>query len=215
MSKIYLIAGLGADTRVYNNIDLHDHDVIPVNWIESNEYDTLSTYAQKIIHQYNILPGSVVIGNSLGGMIAVEMAKLLPVKKAILISSIKTSNETPWYFSLLRKLPIYKLIPGKLFTSLGFMIKPLFGHMNAEDAWLFNDMLKNTSPVFIKWAMKAILYWRNETIPPNLYHITGNKDLVFSYKRIHGATIVKGGTHIMIFDRAKEINKLLKRILKK
>lgn len=215
MSRIYLIAGLGADTRVYNNIDLHEHDVVPVDWMEPNEYDTLSTYAQKLIHQYNIYPNSVLIGNSLGGMIAVEIANLLPVKKLILISSIKTINEAPWYFSLFRNLPVYKLIPGKLLTSLGFMIKPLFGHMNAEDAWLFNDMLKNTSPVFIKWAMNAILHWKNETVPPNLYHITGNKDLVFSYKRIHGATIVNGGTHIMIFDRAKEINKLLKRILEK
>lgn len=215
MSRIYLIAGLGADTRVYNNIDLHEHDVIPVDWIEPNQNDTLDTYAQKLIHQYNIYPNSIIIGNSLGGMVAVEIAILLSVKKVILISSIKTINEAPWYFSLFRSLPVYKLIPGKLFTSLGFMIKPLFGQMNGEDAWLFNDMLKSTSPVFVKWAMKAILHWKNEIVPPNLYHITGNKDLVFSYKRIHGATIVNGGTHIMIFDRAKEINKLLKRILKK
>ena len=215
MSKIYLIAGLGADTRVYNNIDLHDHDVTPVDWIKPNESDTLGTYAQKIIHQYNIVNNSIIIGNSLGGMIAVEIAKLIPVKKVILISSIKTSNEAPWYFSLFRALPVYELIPGKWFTSLGFLIKPLFGHMSEEDAWLFSDMLKKTSPVFVKWAMEAVLHWKNEIVLPNLYHITGNKDLIFSYKRIHDASIVDGGTHIMIFDKAKEINKLLKRILEK
>ena len=206
MSKIYLIAGLGADTRVYNNINLHEHDVTS---------DSLGTYAQKIIHQYNIINNSIIIGNSLGGMIAVEIAKLISVKKVILISSIKTGNEAPWYFSLFRALPIYKLIPGKWFTSLGFLIKPLFGHMSKEDAWLFSDMLKNTSPVFVKWAMGAVLHWKNEIVLPNLYHITGDKDLIFSYKRIHDASIVDGGTHIMIFDKAKEINKLLKRILEK
>jgi hypothetical protein len=63
--------------------------------------------------------------------------------------------------------------------------------------------------------MGAALRWDNETIPPNLYHITGNKDLVFSYKRIKDAAIVNGGTHIMVFDKAKQINKLLKGILKK
>ena len=215
MSSIYLIAGLGADTRVYNNIDLHDHEVIPVDWIEPHQSDTLNTYAQKLIHQYNIPPNSILIGNSLGGMIAVEMAKQIPVKKVILISSIKTSNEAPGYFSFFRTLPVYKIIPGKLFTAMGFVIKPLFGHMSAEDAWLFSDMLKNSSPKFIKWAMGAVLYWKNDIIPPNLFHITGDKDLVFSFKRITGATIVKGGTHIMIFDKAKEINKLLKNILKK
>ncbi|WP_183559378.1 alpha/beta hydrolase [Mucilaginibacter sp. SP1R1] len=215
MSNIYLIAGLGADTRVYNNIDLYGHEVTPVDWIEPHRIDTLTTYAQKLIYQYNIQPNSIIIGNSLGGMIAVEIAKLILVKKVILISSIKTSSEAPWYFSLFRALPIYKLIPGKLFTSMGFMIKPLFGKMSTEDAWLFNNMLKNTSPFFVKWAMGAILQWKNDIVPPNLVHITGNKDLVFSYKRISDATVVNGGTHIMIFDKAKDINKLLKRILKK
>ncbi|MDN3584715.1 alpha/beta hydrolase [Mucilaginibacter flavus] len=213
MSRIYLIAGLGADTRVYNNIDLQDHEVITVDWIEPAPQDTLVAYAQKLIYQYNIKPNSVLIGNSLGGILSVEIAKFMPISKVILISSIKTSDEAPGYFKLFRNLPIQKLIPGKLFTSMGFLVKPMFGHMSAEDAWLFNDMLKHTSPVFAKWAMNAVLHWKNDVVPPNLYHITGDKDLVFDYKRIKNPTIIKGGTHIMIFDKAKEINKLLKKIL--
>jgi hypothetical protein len=98
---------------------------------------------------------------------------------------------------------------------MGFMIRFLFGKMNSADGWLFNDMLKNSSPVFMKWAMGAVLHWDNTVIPPDVYQMTGDKDLVFSYKRIKNATIIKGGTHIMIFDKAKEINRLLKKILKK
>ena len=215
MSKIFLIAGLGADTRVYNNIDLNNHEVICVDWIEPNQTDTLVTYAQKLIQQYNITPKSVVIGNSLGGMLAVEIAKIVPVEKAILISSIMTVDEAPGYFKVFRLLPVYKIIPGKNFAALGPLLKPVFGKMGKEDAWLFSDMIKNTSPVFMKWAMDAILKWDNKTIPANLYQINGEKDLIFPYQKIKNATIVKGGTHIMIFDKAKEINKLLKRILKK
>jgi pimeloyl-ACP methyl ester carboxylesterase len=215
MSKIFLIAGLGADTRVYNNIDLHDYEIVPVDWIEPHQTDTLKTYAQKLIYQYNITTNSIVIGNSLGGMIGVEIANFISIKKLILISSIKTIDEAPWYFGLFNALPVYKIIPGKLLTSMGFMIRFMFGKMSAADNWLFNDMIKNSSPVFMKWAMGAALHWDNKIIPPNLYQITGDKDLMFSYKRIKDATIIKGGTHIMIFDRAKEINKILKRILKK
>lgn len=215
MSRIYLVAGLGADTRIFNNIDLGNHEVIPVDWIEPDSRDTLAGYAQKLIHQYNIRPDSILIGNSMGGMIAVEMAKLIPMKKVIIISSIKTSDEAPRYFSFFRNLPVQKLIPGKLMTSMGFIIKPVFGKMSEGDAWVFNDMLKRTSPVFVKWAMGAILNWKNDVAPANLYHITGDKDLIFDYKRIKNATIVQGGTHIMIFDKGKEINKLLKQILPK
>jgi pimeloyl-ACP methyl ester carboxylesterase len=215
MSKLFLIPGLGADTRVYNNIDLHDHEVVCVDWIEPHQTDTLETYAQKLIYQYHIMPKSIVIGNSLGGMIAVEIAKIIPLEKVILISSIKTVDESPWYFSLLRAIPFYKPIPGKVFTSIEFLIKPFFGYMNEADNWLFKDMLKNTSPVFLKWAMEAVLKWDNKTVPANVIQITGDKDLVFNYKRIKDAIIVKDGTHIMIFEKAKEINKILKRILKK
>jgi pimeloyl-ACP methyl ester carboxylesterase len=215
MSKIFLIAGLGADTRLYNNIDLHDHEVIPVDWIEPDENDTLTSYAQKLIYQYNITPNSVVVGTSLGGMIAIEIARQIPLSKAILISSIKSVDEAPRYFALFRNFPAYKIVPNRLMSSAGAFIKPFFVKMNPVDLWLFKDMLKKSSPRFLKWAMSAVLKWNNTVIPPNVYQINGDRDLVFSYKRIKDATIVKGGTHIMVFDRAKEINKLLIEILKK
>lgn len=213
MSRIFLIPGLGADSRVYNNIDLNSFDVTRVEWILPNSTDTLSIYAQKLVLQYNINSNSIIIGNSLGGMLAIEIAKLLPVKKVILISSIKTVNEAPGYFKFFRIFPVYKIIPGKVFTSMDSLMEPLFGHMSKADSWLFRDMLKKSSPVFIKWAMSAVLKWHNHVIPPNIIHITGDKDLVFPYKRIKDAIIIKGGTHIMIFDKAQEINKILKSIL--
>lgn len=216
MTKIFLIAGMGADTRIYNNIELPDDDeVIPVDWIEPDASDTLITYSQKLVNKYNITYNSVVIGNSLGGMMAIEIAKLVPLNKVILISSIKTIDEVPRYFSFFKMMPLYRIIPGKMFTRLGGFIRPVFGSMSPQQLWLFKDMLSKTSPIFLKWAMGAVLKWKNTTVPPNVYHITGDKDLVFDYKLIKNATIVKGGTHIMIFDRAKEINKILKAILRK
>lgn len=216
MSKIFLIAGMGADTRIYNNIELPDDDeVIPVDWIEPDVSDTLTSYSQKLIKQYNVTYNSIVIGNSLGGMMAIEIAKLIPLNKVILISSIKTTDEAPGYFTFFKMLPLYKLIPDTVFRHMGVTIRPIFGGMSPQQLWLFKDMLRKTSPKFLKWAMTAVLKWKNTTIPPNVYIITGDKDRVFNYKLIKDAIIVKGGTHIMIFDKAKEINKILKGILRK
>jgi len=216
MSKVFLISGLGADTRLYNNVDIpEDDEIVPIDWIEPHETDTLSTYSQKIIYQYDIRPNSIVIGTSLGGMLAMEIAQKVNLKKTILISSIKTIGEAPGYFSVFRALPIYKLLPSRVLNKLGFLIKPLFGHLKDSDAWLFNDMLSKSSPQFIKWAMGAVLKWDNVVIPPNVHHIHGDKDRVFPMKNIREATIVKGGSHIMIFDKAKQVNKWLKPILKK
>jgi len=216
MHKIYLIPGMGADTRIYNHIDLKESDDITcIDWIEPHETDTLATYAQKIIYQYHIEPNSVIIGNSLDGMLAIEIAKFIPVQKVILISSIRTVDEAPGYFKLFRMLPVYKLIPSGLMIKMRFFIRLAFGAMSAGDRWLFEDMLKNTSPKFLKWSMGAVLRWDNTIIPPNVYQITGDKDKVFPYKKLKAAEIIKGGTHIMIFDKAKQVNKIIKRILSK
>ncbi|AMR33323.1 hypothetical protein A0256_18810 [Mucilaginibacter sp. PAMC 26640] len=88
--------------------------------------------------------------------------------------------------------------------------------MQPEDLALFKSMLSNSSPVFLKWSMGAALHFDNMEDIPNLYHIIGDKDLVFPFEKIINPTaIIKGGTHIMMFDSAGEINKLLADILLK
>lgn len=216
MRKVYLISGLGADSRLFKNIKLPAScEVILVDWHIPASDDTLTTYAQSIVKQYDIQDISTVIGVSLGGMISVEIAKQVNLDKVILISSIKTDSEAPWYFNFFRNLPVYKAIPGKLMTHVGFLVKPMFGKMAPDDLALFKSMLSNSSPVFLKWAMQAVLYWKNTIAIPNLYHIIGDKDLVFPHQNIKNPTaVIKSGTHIMVFDKADEINALLAGILK-
>jgi pimeloyl-ACP methyl ester carboxylesterase len=213
MSKVFLIPGLGADARIFQCIDLQGHEVIPISWIEPENQDTISTYAQKLIDHYKILPGSIVIGNSLGGMLTVEIAKRIVLDKAIIISSIKTADEAPRSHMWYRYLPLYKLIPSTWLPQTGFIVRKVMGKMSKRHQELFVSMLKGTSSNFIKWALGAILHWDNQTVPPNVYHIIGDKDKIFPYKRIKGATIIEGGTHIMIYTKAKEINNWLKDII--
>lgn len=146
-------------------------------------------------------------------MLTIEIAKRVFLSKAILISSIKTKREAPkshiWY----RYLPLYKLIPSSLLPQTGFIVRLVMGKMSKHHQELFESMLKGTSPKFIKWALGAILHWDNQVVPPNVYHIIGDKDKIFPYQRIKNATVVKGGTHIMIYTKAKEINNWLKNII--
>jgi len=213
MTKVFLVPGLGADYRIYKNIDLEGYDVVNINWIDPDKKDTLSSYAQKLIDHYRIVPGAIVIGNSLGGMLAVEIAKKVKLNKVILISSIKSVEEAPRTHKWYRLIPVYKLLPAGLFPSLGMFVRFVMGRMSKDDQWLFVDMLEHTPPHFAKWAVGAILHWDNQTVPANVHHIHGDRDHVFPYDRVKDATIIKGGTHIMIMNRAKDINNWLKNIL--
>ncbi len=213
MTKVFLIPGLGADHRIYKNLEFPGYEIVTISWIDPHPSDTLADYAQKLIEHYSIEAGSVVVGNSLGGMLAMEIAKKLELNKVLLISSIKTKSEAPkshlWY----RWIPLYKILPAGLFPRLGVFVKFAFGKMNKVDQSLVVDMLEKTPPQFAKWALGAILHWNNQIIPANVFHIHGNRDMVFPYQRLKDARILKGGTHIMILNRAKEINVWLKSLL--
>lgn len=213
MSRIFLIPGMGADSRIYQNIKIEGYDQVLINWFDPDKSDTLKTYAQKIKDQYHITDNDIVIGNSLGGMLAVEIGNMLCLKKVILISSIKSINEAPWYYPLFKSLPIYRLIPNWLLLRSGKLARLVFGKMSKGQNDLFSNMLRHSSAKFLKWSMWAALHWDNQTVPENTYHITGNKDLIFDHRRIKNATTINGGTHIMIFDRAAEVSAWLNKIL--
>ncbi|QJD98040.1 alpha/beta hydrolase [Mucilaginibacter robiniae] len=214
MPQIFLISGLGADRRLFNNIHLPGYEYVHVDWLEPETHDTIHTYAQKLIQQYNILPGSTVVGVSLGGIMTVEISSIVPLHQAVIISSIKSATEFPWYFKLFRKVPLYKILPLSFYTTMGSLIKPLFGSMTQTEWQQFKSMLEQTSSTFMKWAMHAVLHWEPKILSGKIYHIMGTKDFIFSHKLIKNAdAVVSGGTHDMVFKKGEEVSKILQSIL--
>jgi surfactin synthase thioesterase subunit len=158
MHKVYLIAGLGADYRFFKNISLPGgYEKVSTHVIIPNKNDTLKDYAQKLVLQYDIHDGDIVWGDSLGGMIAIEIAKQIKLNIVILTSTIKTDIEAPGYFKIFRKLPVYNLTPAKLITKLGAFVKPIMRGLPVADAEVIKSMLRNSSPEFLKWGAHAAL----------------------------------------------------------
>lgn len=215
MTKVFLISGLGADRRFFKHVELPEgFEKVLADVVTPERQESIADYASKVISHNGISEGDIVLGDSLGGLIAVEIAKQKKLTKVILTSSIKTHSEAPWYFKIARRLPVYQLTPVKLMKRLSVLAKLVMHGMPAEDLSTLQDMLKHSSPEFLKWGSHAALDWRNEIVPDNLYHLMGEKDIIFPCKNIKDPTVViKGGTHIMVFNRAGEINKILAEIL--
>ncbi|MBS7563301.1 alpha/beta hydrolase [Mucilaginibacter sp. Bleaf8] len=215
MEKLFLISGLGADRRLFDKIQLPGYEFIHVDWIESEQNDSITTYAKKLIETYHITPGSSIIGVSLGGILTVEISSMIPLHKAVIISSIKSINEIPWYFALFRRLPVYKILPIGFYTSMGALIKPLFEQMTRQEWALFKSMLAGTSPRFMKWAMHAVLRWQPKPLSCKIHHIIGTRDFIFSHKNICDADhIIQGGTHDMAYKKGEQVSAILQSILK-
>jgi pimeloyl-ACP methyl ester carboxylesterase len=215
MEKIYLIAGMGADVRLFKNLDLSGFEAIDIAFIDPEAKDTIATYAAKLVQQYQIAPQLNIIGVSFGGMLAVEIGRQLGMKNVIIISSIKSIDEAPGYYKIFKTLPIYKLIPGKLMLSMGSLLKPFFSKRMGGESHLFNSMLNNTSPVFLKWSMGAALNWDGQATQQTIHQIIGDADLIFDYRKMKNPIIIPGGDHMMVMTRAKEINPIIRNIVTK
>jgi pimeloyl-ACP methyl ester carboxylesterase len=206
---IYLISGLGADQRLFGKLNLQDHRFHPVEWIEPDTDESLPAYCKRLAQQIKATGNVILIGVSFGGIVAIELARLINAKKIIIISSIKATSEKPWYFVLLPYLFLHRIVSPRLLQYLLKLLRPMFGRMTNDDYQLFKLMIKDANPKFLRWGIESVLKWQSPSIDSEIVHIHGDRDLIFPIKKIRAAKIIKGGNHYMVVQRAEEISKIV------
>jgi hypothetical protein len=99
------------------------------------------------------------------------------------------------------------------------LIEPLedynLGITTKEEKDLVHAYRKNISTVYSNWAINAILNWKNKIAPKNLYHIHGDRDRIFSIKKIKPDYKIHNGGHLMILNKSDEVNECINSILNK
>jgi hypothetical protein len=96
--------------------------------------------------------------------------------------------------------------------KLASKLKRGFTADNKEDQQLLKAVIADSDPTFIRWAMHAILSWRNETIPESLWQIHGSRDEILPIRFTHPTHTVEGGNHLMIMSKAPELNIFLQEV---
>jgi len=211
MKKVYFISGLGADKRAFSFLDLSFCEPVFINWIKPLEKESLKSYALRLRQQ---MPEEhpTVVGVSFGGMLATEMAKEDNLMSAIIIASNKSSVEFPGYLRVGKYFPVYKWLPGKLIKNKR-ILNWILGVEKDEQRKLIAAIIADTDPLFLKWAIDAILHWKETSIPPNVKHIHGTADMLLPYRYTKPDHTIEGGTHIMTFYKHKEISDLLCKLI--
>ena len=210
MNKIYIFSGLGVDERVFDTIDFSDLDAVFVDWIDPLKNETFESYARRISKDFE--KDSILIGLSFGGMLAVEVSKIIQTKKVILIASAKNKNELPKWFLLAGKLKLNSLVPSSLLKSTNFITNWLFGAVTPAEKQLLKNIIKDTDPQFLKWAINQIVNWKNTDVPQNCIHIHGSNDRILSVKNVKADYMIKNGGHFMTVNKAKEIERIIKKL---
>ncbi len=161
---IYIISGLGADQRVFCNIDFTNKNVVFIHWIQSLPNEKIDNYALRL-SAFITTPHPIIIGLSFGGIVAIEIAKIIPTKLIILISSVKHYSEMPMWYKLAGALRLNKIIPFSLFKKANFLTYYFFGVNTIEQKQLLKTIFQETNTQFLRWAINCIVNWNNNFIP--------------------------------------------------
>ncbi|TDQ11404.1 alpha/beta fold hydrolase [Pedobacter metabolipauper] len=208
--KIYFISGLGADRRVFRKLVFSEEfEIIYLDWITPDPKESLSGYAPRLALAIDHSAPFYLVGVSFGGFIATEIAKVLKPKHTFIISSAATSNELPWYYRLAGSFRLQKIIPASLLKHTNRMAYWIFGARTTGEKKMLKNILIDTDPVFLKWALNSILDWKNTERPENLTHIHGTGDKIMPIKYVKPDHIIDGGGHLMVYSKAAAVNSIL------
>ena len=210
--ELYIFSGLGADERVFQRLDFSGFSTTFIKWIVPQDRETIENYATRLLDQITTTKPTL-IGLSFGGLIAVELAKQIETEKVILIASAKTKDEIPFYYRFAGQIKLHKLLPTKLLKSSNFITHWFFGSSSTFDKQLLKQILIDTDPTFLKWAIDKVAQWTNQTHTKNVFHIHGTSDRILPFKFVNCNSTIKNGGHLMTINKADELNKILKQQL--
>jgi pimeloyl-ACP methyl ester carboxylesterase len=207
---VYFISGLGADRKAFQKLKLPGEvQVRHIEWVEPIGNESLADYCCRLSACIDASEEFIIVGLSFGGMVAIEIAKVLKPKQVIIISSISTRQELPFMYQLIGRSGLHQLAPSFLFRKPNVFMYWFFGAKTEGEKRLFKHFLYTSSPLFLKWAIDKILRWKNAERPGNLFHIHGTADRVLPVSLTKADVKVKGGRHFMVYSKADIVSKIL------
>ena len=212
MKTIYCISGLGADERAFSKLKVDGYELKVIQWLMPQTDESIQQYATRMKAGI-IEENPILMGLSFGGMVCTEIAKQIPVEKIILISSIKSSKELPFWMKTVATLKLNKIIPLKSTKLTQPIQNIMLGVQTPEEKALVACFRRDVDLPYTNWAVNQAINWKNDWQHPHIYHIHGDNDHMFPIKNIKPTFIIKKAGHFMIMNRAEEVSKCVNSIL--
>lgn len=210
--NIYCFSGLGADESVFQKLEIPGAQLHFIPWIAPLNKESLAGYALRIGETATFEPPYCLLGLSFGGMIAYELATVLKAERTFLISSATSGTEVNKALYLMGKTRVHQLIPDFILRQPSFLTYYFFGLKTKTEKALFRQIMKNTSPFLLKWAISAIIDWQPEKAA-DVIRIHGDRDLILPIKSKGTDYTIKDGTHFCVLQQADEISRFIQSLL--
>lgn len=215
---IYMLSGLGLDPAVFQHLSIKANNIHHLDWLDPLKKESLEAYALRMSHNIKqpINGKLVLIGHSFGGVLMQEISKIIPTDQIILISSIKAKKEKDAGMNFwMQAFPVHRLVTQKMVIKSFKSWGKKHGYNSPEAQAMFINAAKQHSSYYFRWATSKIAAWKSQNIRTPIVHIHGTKDKTFAFKRIQEPVLgIEGGSHLMVFNKGKEVSDLINNVLK-
>uniref|UniRef100_UPI00313C3563 alpha/beta fold hydrolase n=1 Tax=Dyadobacter sp. OTU695 TaxID=3043860 RepID=UPI00313C3563 len=202
-----------ADNTIFQFLDLTYCKPVFLDWIKPNKREKLADYALRMKAEYQLPDNAIIVGQSFGGVLTIEIARAFPQVKAIVLSSVKSFSELPPFYSKGKYFSIHSLVPPFLQRKYMLNLREKFGLHTPEYIKIYERIVSNTDFYFNNWAVSALLRWENKIAPLNVIHIHGSDDKMFPIKYVKSDFTVQGGGHLMVMEHAPVVSEHLKTLI--
>lgn len=207
--RIYCFSGLGADGKIFRNVAEQGFNLVPVEWIPPLKNESIAGYADRMSATIEE-ESPVMLGVSFGGMMAIEIANRRPVRQVILISSVRSRDQLPTWMRWAGRLRLNRLLPTNSYKFTDKVDTNRIGAATEIERQMVRAYRRAADPLQIEWAIQQILNWNVRSCNVPLLHIHGDNDRIFPLKYVQPDHVIKGGTHMMIYNKAAEIAALVR-----
>ena len=216
MRRIFFIPGLGANEMVFNNIGELGIDKINVKWLQNLEDETINEYSLRLIDKYGLRQDDLIAGLSFGGVLAQEIARILDHREVVLISSFRDIKDLRSVYRFGLRTGIYKLAPSFRIPVIDEIVAYNVNSENQESKPIIKQMLDETDYQLLKWSLEKIAQLPSKPDDNfRIHNIIGNKDKILRTWKNENTTIIDGGSHFMVYEKADEVTTVIRTALKR
>lgn len=189
MTMIYLFPGMGATSKMYQGAWSEIRPSAFVEWPSYQGEKSLKALAVRLVAQYGIQDNDILIGSSMGGMVALEISKIVHVSKVLLVGSAINPSEVSPYLRFIS--PFIDIAPIKIIQKLASRFDNIVLRMFAS-----------SEAVFVREMCKAIGAWSGyKGDLTNVIRIHGERDKIIRCPR--DCYRIKNGGHLIALTHSR------------
>ena len=197
-ASIIALPGMGATAEMHSRVGSLIPNFKSVEWPNIDGCNDFSDLAVRCIEIYGINKSHVLVGSSMGGMVAGEIARILGNQHLVLIGSCLNSKSIG--FGGLAKFSSHIMSDGliKLIGSKGSIS-------------MLSRMIKQVDPQFIRWSLQKIGGWKGVNVSElkDVHSIHGMIDPIIPITRVSPDEIIPTGGHFIAISHPKTVAKFI------